>query len=119
MLFFPRRIQMEEIEITSWITLDAIQNAAEVVETVGDLQSGHKKSVFCMIEEDFFELAYLDAASSYLRRYENKEEFELALEKLKEEEGEAVYDDNHNFDEDFRDEEDMDDFGTGEESEGI
>jgi hypothetical protein len=110
---------MEEIEITSWITLEAIQNAAKVVETVGDLQSGHKKSVFCVIEEDFLELGYLDAASNYLRRYDNKEEFELALEKLKEEEGEAVYNDNLNFDEDFGDEENMDDLSTEEESEGI
>lgn len=110
---------MEEIEITSWITLDAIQNSAKVVETVGDLQSGHMKSVFCVIEDDYLELGYLDAASNYLRRYEDKEEFELALEKLKEEEGEVTYKDNHNFDEDFRDEEDLDDFASDEESEGI
>jgi len=110
---------MEEIEITSWITLEAIENAATVVDNVGDLQSGHKKSVFCKIEEDFLELGYLDAASNYLRRYDNKEEFELALEKLKEEEGEVVYNDNHNFDEDFRDEEIADDFAAEEESEGI
>jgi predicted MPP superfamily phosphohydrolase len=110
---------MEEIEITSWITLEAIQNAAEVVDSVGDLQSGHKKAVFCVIEEDFLELGYLDTASNYLRRYENKEEFELALEKLKEEEGEVAYNDNHNFDEDFRDEENMEDLAAEEESEGI
>jgi predicted MPP superfamily phosphohydrolase len=110
---------MEEIEITSWITLEAIQNAARVVDTVGDLQSGHKKSVFCVIEEDYLELGYLDAASNYLKRYENKEEFELALKKLKEEEGEVAYTENHNFDEDFRDEEDVDELATDEESEGI
>ena len=110
---------MEEIEITSWKTLEAIENTAKVVETVGDLQIGHKKSVFCVIEEDLLELGYLDATSNYLRRYENKEEFELALEKLKEEEGEAAYNDDHSFDEDFRDEEDMDDFANEEESEGI
>ncbi|MGD9344632.1 MAG: hypothetical protein PVH84_02140 [Candidatus Aminicenantes bacterium] len=110
---------MEEIEISSWITLEAIQNAARVVETVGDLQSGHMKSVFCVIEDDYLELGYLDTASNYLRRYENKEEFNLALEKLKEEEGEVTYNDNHNFDEDFRDEEDMDDFSSDEESESI
>lgn len=110
---------MEEIEISSWIILEAIQNAAKVVETVGDLQSGHMKSVFCVIEDDYLELGYLDTASNFLRRYENKEEFELALEKLKEEEGEVTYNDNHNFDDDFRDEEGMDDFATDEDSEGI
>jgi len=110
---------MEEIEITSWITLDAIQKAAKVVETVGDLQTGHMKSVFCVIEDDYLELGYLDTASNYLRRYEDKEEFELALEKLKEEEGEVTYNENHDYDEAFREEEDMDDFSSDEESEGI
>jgi hypothetical protein len=110
---------MEEIEITSWITLEAIENAAKVVDTVGDLQSGHMKSVFCVIEDDYLELGYLDAAFNYLRRYENKEEFELALAKLKEEEGEVTYNEDHNFDEDFRDDENMDDFASDEESEGI
>lgn len=110
---------MEEIEITSWVTLEAIQHAAKVIDTVGDLQSGHKKSVFCVIEDDYLELGYVDAASSYLKRYEDKEEFELALESAKEEEGEVTYDEKHNFDEDFRDDEDMDDFTNDEESEGI
>jgi len=110
---------MEEIEITSWITLEAIQKAAKVVDTVGDLQTGHMKSVFCVIEDDFFELGYLDTATNYLRRYENKEEFDLALEKLKEEEGEVTFNDDHNFDDDFRDEEDMDDFASDDESEDI
>ncbi len=110
---------MEEIEITSWITLEAIENAANVVDTVGDLQSGHMKSVFCVIEDDYLELGYLDAASNYLRRYENKEEFELALERLKEEEGEVTYNEDHNFDEDFRDEENVDEFTTDEDSESI
>ena len=110
---------MEEIEITSWITLEAIENAATVVDTVGDLQSGHMKSVFCTIEDDYLELGYLDAASNYMRRYENREEFELALSKLKEEEGEVTYNEDHNFDEDFRDDGDVDDFASDEESEGI
>ncbi len=110
---------MEEIEITSWNTLEAIENAAAIVDTVGDLQSGHMKSVFCVIEDDYLELGYLDAASNYLRRYENREEFDLALSKLKEEEGEVTYNDNHNYDEDFRDDEDVDDFSSDEESEGI
>lgn len=110
---------MEEIEITSWITLEAIQNAAKVVDTVGDLQSGHMKSVFCVIEDDYMELVYIDAASSYLRRYEGKEEFEQALERLKEEEGEVTYNDEPNFDDAFRDEENMDDFTADEDSEDI
>ena len=47
---------MEEIEVTSWLTLEAIKKASEPEETVGDLQTGHCKSVFCRIEDDFLEL---------------------------------------------------------------
>jgi hypothetical protein len=111
---------MEEIEISSWVVLEAIQKTAKVVETVGDLQTGHMKSVFCVVEDDYLELVYLDTESNFLRRYENKEEFELALEKLKEEEeGEVSCAESHNFDDDFRDEDNMDDLASDEDSEGI
>ncbi len=93
---------MEEIEIASWLTLDAIKKAAEINETVGDLQTGHCKSVFCEIEDDLLELCYSDSTSNYIRRYEDKEEFETAIAKRKEEEGEAQYEENPGYkDEDF------------------
>ena len=92
---------MEEIEITSWLTLDALKSKAKIVDTLGNLQSGHKQSVFCIIEEDFLELGYIDTATSYLRRYEDKDEFELALEAQKEEEGESTYDENRQYDDNF------------------
>ncbi|MGD2295037.1 MAG: hypothetical protein PVF22_04300 [Candidatus Aminicenantes bacterium] len=108
---------MEEIEITSWLTLDAIKKEAEIVETTGDLQSGHCVSIFCQIEDDFLELCYSDMASNFLRRYEDKEEFELALEKRQEEFGEVRYGDEAEtgegeFSEDLEDEysEDSDNF---------
>ena len=91
---------MEEIEITSWLTLDAIKKEAEIVESIGDLQSGHCVAVFCQIEDDFMELCYSDMASNFLRRYEDKEEFELALEKRQEEFGEVRYGDEGETDED-------------------
>ena len=95
---------MEEIEISSWLTLDAIKNAAKVAETLGNLQTGHSKSIFCIIEDDYLELFYSDAGSNFLRRYENKEEYELALEKRKEEEGEASYEENQGYEDAFEDE---------------
>lgn len=110
---------MEEIEISSWVILEAIQKVADVVETVGDLQSGHKKSVFCVVEDDYLELGYLDTATNYLRRYEDRTEFELALERIKEEEGEVSYNESHNFDDAFRDEDSVDDFDTDEDSESL
>lgn len=90
---------MEEIEILSWLTLDALGEAAEVLETVGDLQSGHSKSIFCTIEDDFLELCYSDSAANFLRRYEDKEEFQSALEQRKEEFGDAPYEESNEFEE--------------------
>ena len=101
---------MEEMEIISWLTLDAIKKKAKVVETVGNLQTGHSMSVFCIIEEDFLELYYSDSASNALRRYEDRDEFDHALEERKEEDGETPYDeeDEREFSEDDEDEEEED-----------
>jgi hypothetical protein len=108
---------MEEIEITSWLTLDAVKKKAKVVETVGNLQTGHSVSVFCIIEEDFLELYYSDSASNALRRYEDRDEFDLALEERKEEDGQTPYDedDEREFSED--DEDDDEDMEAEDESE--
>jgi len=95
---------MEEIEVTSWIALDAIKKASETVETVGNLQTGHCMSVFCRIEDDLMELCYSDTASNFIRRYEDKEEFQLAIEKRKEEVGDTRFEDEAGFDENFAEE---------------
>ncbi len=101
---------MEEIEVSSWLTLDAIKKAADAVETVGNLQAGHSMSVFCTIEEDYLELCYNDSAANVLRRYEDRDEFDVALEQRKEEVGDApfeeVKDSNKDFDGEEEDEED-------------
>jgi len=114
---------MEEVEITSWVTLDAIKKKAEVHETVGNLQTGHSMSVFCQIEEDFLELVYSDSTSNTLRRYEDKDEFEIGIQQRKEEDGEAPYDEDKEFDEknftddDEDDDEDIEDDDAVEEEE--
>ena len=108
---------MEEIEVTSWLTLDAIKKSSETEETVGDLQTGHCMSVFCRIEDDLLELCYSDTASNFVRRYEDKDEFQLAIEKRKEEVGESRYDDNTEFDNNFAEEDIQDDLSPDEESE--
>jgi hypothetical protein len=98
---------MEEIEITSWLTLDAIKKKAKVIDTVGNLQTGHSMSVYAVIEDDFLELAYSDSGSNSLRRFEDRDEFDLALEQRKEENGEVTYEeDERDYDEDDEDEED-------------
>jgi hypothetical protein len=109
---------MEEIEIMSWLTLDAIKKRAKIVETVGNLQTGHSMSVFGIIEEDFLELCYSDSTANSLRRYENQDEFELALEQRKEEDGEAHYEDEHDYVKDDEDEdEEEEEFDVEDESE--
>ncbi|OGD26094.1 MAG: hypothetical protein A2Y56_15230 [Candidatus Aminicenantes bacterium RBG_13_63_10] len=104
------------MEITSWAILDAIKKAADVVESVGNLQTEHNLSVFCVIEEDHLELVYSDSAVNFLRRYEDKDEFKEALEERKEDGGEAPHDqDDVEFNED-EDEEDEDEFDVEDES---
>jgi hypothetical protein len=95
---------MEEIEILSWLTLDALKNAAKAAETVGNLQTGHSKSIFCMIEDDYLELFYSDTGSNFLRRYENKDEYDDALGKRKKEEGEAPFEEDQGYEDAFEDE---------------
>lgn len=79
---------MEEIEVSSWLTLDAVKKAADVVEIVGNLRTGHSMSIFCEIAEDCLELCYSDSAANYLRRFEDRDEFKVALEQRKEDVGE-------------------------------
>ena len=107
---------MEEMEVTSWLTLDAIRKSksAEVVETIGNLQTGHSKSVFLVIEDDCLELCYSDSASNTIRRFEDRDEFEEAVEERKSDDGEAHFsgDGDKDLDENA-DEEDDEDIGDG------
>jgi hypothetical protein len=110
---------MEEIEVTSWLILNAIKKKANIVETVGNLQTGHSMSVFCIIEDDHLELSYSDSAANYLRRYENSGEFEAALEQRKEEDGETPYEEVRDYDEDYDEEEEEEEFDVEDESESF
>ena len=105
---------MEEIEVMSWLTLDALKKnkAAQIVETVGNLQTDHSMSVFCTIEDDFLELCYGDEVNA-LRRYEDRDEFDAAIEERKEDVGEAHFDDDsdHDDDEDEKGDEESEDEG--------
>jgi phosphopantothenoylcysteine synthetase/decarboxylase len=107
---------MEEIEIASWLTLDAIKKKADIVETVGNLQTGHSMSVFCFIEDDYLELCYSDSTANTMRRYEDREEFDLALEERKEETGEAPYEEEELDDDDDSEDEEEEEFKMEDES---
>jgi hypothetical protein len=104
---------MEEIEISSWITLDAIKKKSEIIETVGNLQTGHSMSVFCQIEEDFLELVYSDSTTNWLRRFDDKDELEAAVETRKEEDGDAPYEEEREYEEEFESEDTDDDEHEG------
>jgi hypothetical protein len=110
---------MEEIEIMSWVTLDAVKKKAKIVETIGNLQTGHSMSVFCIIEEDYLELCYSNSSANYLRRYDDREELDLALEQRKEEDGEAPFQkEDLDYDEDHEDEEE-DEFDVEDEADNF
>jgi hypothetical protein len=107
------------------LTLAAIKKSknAEIVETVGNLQTGPSQSVFCVIEDDYLELCYNDAAANVLRRFEDRDEFDEALEERKQDDGEALPEDGDgdkelDEDEDEKDGEDIEDgFSVEEEPE--
>jgi len=100
---------MEEIEIYSWATLDALKRAADLVETVGDLNESRQMSVFCVIEDDYLELCYSDTSSNYLRRFEDEEEFEEAIEERKEQLEAGVFDEDYEEEEESEEELDFED----------
>jgi hypothetical protein len=103
---------MEQIEVISWKTLDAIKQAANILETVGDLDTNEQMAVFCSIEEDFFELYYSELESNYIRHFEDEEELYKYLDIRKNEFGEEDYDtvDYYDDDDDSFDESEEDEY---------
>ena len=89
------------------------------METVGNLQTGHSMSVFCMIEDDYLELCYSDSTANTMRRYEDREEFDLALEERKEETGEAPYEEVDLDDDDDSEDEEEKEFEMEDESDSF
>lgn len=98
---------MEQLEIISWQTLDALKSAAtKVVEVIGDLDNDEHMSVFLYIEDDFLELFYSELDVNYIRHFEDEDEFYKILEQRKNEFGEEDFDSvNYYEDENFGDEE--------------
>lgn len=103
---------MEQIEVISWKTLDAIKQAANILETVGDLDTNEQMAVFCSIEEDFFELYYSELESNYIRHFEDEEELYKYMDIRKNEFGEEDYDtvDYYDDDDDSFDESEEEDY---------
>jgi len=113
---------MEQLEVISWQTLDAMKARAKVVEVIGDLDTEEHMSVFCFIEDDFLELFYSELDANYIRHFEDEDEFYKTLESRKNEFGEEDFDSMGYYEEDenFGDEDaddDLDGFDLKEDDE--
>ncbi|HNX96145.1 MAG TPA: hypothetical protein PKK12_00555 [Candidatus Aminicenantes bacterium] len=91
---------MEQLEIISWQTLDAIKGHAKIVEVVGDLEAEEHMSVFCYIEDDYIELFYSELDANFIRHFEDEDEFYKTLENRKNEFGEEDFDPRNFYEED-------------------
>jgi predicted RNA-binding protein with EMAP domain len=100
---------MEQIEVISWKTLDALkQTANNTYDTIGNLDTNEQMSVFCAIEDDFFELYYSELESNYIRHFEDEDELLKYKEQRKEQLGEEdfstdYYDEDSEYDDSSED----------------
>lgn len=112
---------MEQIEVLSWKSLDALKQAAKLEEVVGDIDTNEQMAIFCSIDEDYFELYYSELEGNYIRHYEDEEEFLKYIELRKNEFGEEDFDAIDYYEEDGYEEPDsndeLSDYKLGEEEE--
>lgn len=103
---------MQQIEVLSWKTLNAIKQAAKIEEIVGDLDTNEQMAVFCTIEEDYLELYFSELENNYIRRYEDEEEFLKFIDIRKNEFGEEDFDSMEDYyeEETFEDQEEEGEF---------
>ena len=90
---------MDQIEVVSWKTLNAIKQVAKIEEVLGDLDTNEQMAVFCTIEDDYLELYYSELESNYIRHFEDEEEFSKYIEMRKNEFGEEDFDSLEFYDE--------------------
>ncbi len=96
---------MEQIEVMSWKTLDALrQTSTNTYQTIGNLDTNEQMSIFLAIEDDFFEVYYSELESNYIRHFEDEEELLKFKEQRKEQIGEEdfggveFYDEENEYD---------------------
>lgn len=113
---------MEQIEVMSWKTLNAVKQAAKIEEVFGDLDTNEQMAVFCTIEEDYIELYYSELESNFIRHFEDEEEFLKYIDERKNEFGEEDFDSIEFYDDEgYNDSdpgEDLTGYKIGEEDEG-
>ncbi len=105
---------MEQIEVISWKTLDALKAVATHVEgIVGDLDTNEQMAVFCQIEEDYLELYYSELEGNYIRHYDDEDELLKEYTQRKHDFGEDDFDNDEYYDDDDAYEDDAEDDYTG------
>ncbi len=84
---------MEQIEVMSWLTLDALkESATKTFETISDLDTDDHMSIFFKIDEDYLEIYYSEVESNYIRKFDDEDEFYKFIEERKNELGEDKFD---------------------------
>lgn len=102
---------MEQIEVISWKTLDALKQAATHIEEIlGDLDTNEQMAVFCSIEEDYLELYYTELEGNYIRHFDDEEEMLKFLTVRKTELGGEEFDVDYFEEETEYDEENEEDY---------
>ena len=104
---------MEQLEVISWKILDAIKNSAsKTYEVIGDIDTNEHMSIFCQVDEDYIELYYSEVESSFIRHFDDEDEFFSAITDRKEDFGEEEFSTLEYFseDEEFGDENASEDF---------
>jgi len=101
---------MEQIEVISWKTLDAIKNSAAMIDTIGDLDTNEQMAVFCSIEEDYFELYYSELEANYIRHFEDEDEMYKYIDIRKNEFGEEDFETADYYDEEEYDDDEGEDY---------
>ncbi len=104
---------MQQIEVLSWKTLNALKQVAKIDEIIGDLDTNEQMSVFCSIEDDYLELYYSELESNYIRHFEDEEEFIKYIDLRKNEFGEEDFDSIDYYEEEsFEDQNSDDDYSN-------
>ena len=106
---------MQQIEVSSWKTLDALRNGStQIHRTIGDLDTNEQMAVFCSLEDDFLELYYSELETNYIRHFDDEDDMHKHIENRKDEFGEEDFGSPEYYD----DESDENDKGQDEDYSG-
>ena len=96
---------MEQIEVMSWQTLDALKDSAsKIIETISDLDTDDHMSIFIKIDEDYIELYYSEVDSNYIRHFDDEEELFKYIDERNGELGDEKFDTIGYYDDEEKDE---------------